>query len=291
MSDSKNNVISLALPVSLICLAAAIAYFSYALIRTVTELPPLLDKLENSSSELLPLIDQTVKITELIPEILDETAAIRGQIPGILEEVEAVRKTVPPVLTEWHATRTKTIPDVVREVEAVRNQLPAIVEESRQYRQQTIPDVLQESQQIRAAIPPTLTRTEGIVDKAQTIASSAGEDVVSGFFSGIVKAPVKLISGTMKQVLPKRYNLDDNEKHLLEKTMGELLEKGDVGDTKNFISEDTDFFGRITLLSHDDSPEKTCSKFRINMQKNQKKLPDYSGEVCKQPDGLWSIEK
>lgn len=162
-------------------LAAALAYFAYALISVANEvrqtreaLPQLLDQIQNveKNIDVAAWLELAKHIDTQVPEILTEVGQVRNtvndintQIPGVLAEVKALRtETFPPLLQEIQLMQTKTVPDVLTEVKAVREMTPG-----------------------------TINSMENLVDHAHEVASDASEGAIEGSAIGILKLPLNII--------------------------------------------------------------------------------------------------
>ena len=75
---------SIMLSISYIALAAAIAYFSYAIVKVIDEAPALIAQSHEAAKVIGSVADEVEKITALVPAIIDEVALVREQIPPIL---------------------------------------------------------------------------------------------------------------------------------------------------------------------------------------------------------------
>lgn len=276
--------------IAILCLAASIAYLSYALLAVVRTLPGILEGVEKTSHVVQPVVEQTQQISDLIPQILSEVALVREQIPPILAEVEAVRQTVPPILSEWQATRTEALPNVLTESAALRENIPALLQESEGYRA-LVPQVLTESEKIRAALPVTLNRVEGIVTQAETIASSAGEDAVSGFFTGIFKAPFQLMKGVGKKILPANMGLSNEDYALVENKAAAMLAHSSVNDKQTFYSDDKSLQVDMVVEREIHQQQRLCRQLLIRVTKNQRHTSDEEVIACRKDDGSWTMEK
>lgn len=281
-------LVRLVLPLALICLAAAIAYFSYALLRVVDAMPDLLKELDRTSTSIAPVVAEADALLRLVPEVLEEIAAVRAAIPAILDEVKQVRKTIPPVLSEWRATRKETIPPILQESAALRDSLPALLVESQGYRT-LVPQVLDESEQIRAVVPVALTRVERIVTDAQGLASTAGEGAVTGLFTGILKTPFSLVSSAGDALFNRLPGLDDADRKLLERTSAALLVDGASGDRKAICGKGA-VTGFVVIARDYQRAGRHCRDLRFDLKKGNKRVTVPDMVVCRQADGTWVVE-
>jgi len=222
--------------IGLLALAGAIFYFSYSLITVSTNMPAAADSVSKLSESIKPIID-------LAPKILDESKAIREQtdavvkqsqvivdeIPGVVDEVNKILAEVEKVRAESAALRA--------EVEKVRKDIPPILDELAAYRE-LAPDLLAEVEKVRMELPATLDRVDEIVNRAEGIATDAGENAVTGFFTGLFKMPVNLMTGVTDMVVPNRRDFNDNERDFVAQSLRDFVHTARVGEQKKFTSSD-----------------------------------------------------
>lgn len=279
---------------SLLCLAAALAYMAHALTTVSNSLPQTLDKFQQSADVILPLIDQTGEIVELVPEILAESQKLREQFPAILGEVAAVREVVPDVLKEVALTR-EALPSVLTEVKATREAIPAVLEEVRLTRK-TVPLMLRESAAVRAevdkvleAVPPTLTRVEGVVQHADDVVAKLGQNAVKNVLTGIVEAPVSIISEIGSKLKLTGLDTTDSENKLIVDTFTEMVKNGKTGDARHVRSRRTGFSADITLMEKLEDRERRCYLVNIVTQRKGGDSQEADYHACQQPDQRWEV--
>ena len=260
---------------SFMCLAAALVYFSHAMIVVVQELPKTLDKVQESSEVLQPILDQTGAIVTMLPQVLDESEKIREQVPAILSEVEQLRKLVP---------------DVLKEVEAVRGELPAVLTEVAAVRTEVVPSVLKESAEVRTMVPPTLTRLEAMVDKANGMAKTAGEDAVTGFLTGIVKTPVNLLSSMGGKLIPESTGATDEDRKAIAALFRELANAGEIGVTKQMENAKTGFSAAVTIQQRVQQEGRDCYLVNVSSKKKRSEAQKRQYTTCEKDNGEWKIE-
>ena len=136
---------------------------------------------------------QVESIQADLPIILAEAAAYRETIPSIVGEIGNARAAIPPMLERIESIQTQ-IPDILNEIEAVRGEVPAIVEQIESIQAQ-IPAILAEVESVRVAIPDYIDDAIALFGQVRTAGKEAAEGAAQGFFMGILKAPVKMVSG------------------------------------------------------------------------------------------------
>ncbi|MDO3383679.1 hypothetical protein [Gilvimarinus algae] len=298
---------AIALAVSL--LAGAIFYFGFSLTRIAEQLPQTADSVTEISGAVTPVVD-------LIPDILQESKAIRlqtnavveqsqaiiEQLPGVLERVDSVVTTVDNVRTDSRtllaesAAVREEVALVREQVERVRQDLPAILAELEAYRVELeayralAPQFLAESQAIRATIDPTLGRVEAIIADIDQTASEAGESAVSGFFTGIIKAPFNLMSDITKVITPSGKPLTQEQSDYLKSTLQDFVSSAHVGDKQRFQMPGSDFVGEVELLAEQIKGQQGCRQIRVVAFEPDNRSESTSNDfnVCRDKNGRWS---
>ena len=275
--------------ISILALSASIFYFTYEITRVRNDLPELLTQLEQTTQIIGPVLEQTHEITQLIPPILEEVKQTRKLIPPIINEVSEVRKEIPAILHEVAETR-KVIPPILDEVEATRKVIPDVLSEVKKTRQQ-IPPILQEVKTTRESLPGLLEDANKLVDKARTAGRDASQGAVTGFFSGIFRAPFAIVGDigstvfNLDQVEKDEYTQDDlNQVYA---AALELLNSKHTGETKNIVSKDGTIKTKITLTKIDTGGEYPCKTMRFLSEKKGKIITDKESTVCKNEEGKW----
>lgn len=215
-SESTRTTATYILAAALALLAGALVYFAVSLKQVVNALPPVVEGLQDVSGEIPPVLERVDLILETtvpsimaevagireqveglqaqLPDVLDEVAALReGTVPDVLAEVELIRTTIPSIL-ERVASIQQQLPSILAEVEAVRGEVPGIVAQVEGIQTQ-IPAILAEVEAVRIAIPEYMEDADALTEKVRQAGKEASEGAVQGFFSGIIKAPVNMVSG------------------------------------------------------------------------------------------------
>lgn len=292
---------SIMLSISFIALAAAIAYFSYAIVKVVDEAPALITQSQEAAKVIDSVVDEVEKITALVPAIIDEVALVREQIPTILAEVEALRLQVPGILSEMEKTRNAippilteveqvrlSIPPIVEEVGAVREELPSILKEAEGYRL-LIPDVLAEVEATRIMVPETMLQAQMLVADASVAGKEASEGAVTGFFTGIIKAPLKLVSGARGSVFGSSTKLTDKDLEILKNSASYVINQNVIGKTNTWSNPASGLSGKNTLLREFTRGDSVCRVVRLEAAKNNKALETVERTTCLDADGVWVV--
>lgn len=285
---------------SLICIAVSLMYFSYALLKTVAEAPGLITKVKETAKVIDPVLDEVENITRLIPNIIDEIGLIREKIPPILTEVEALRLQIPAIISEVEKIHNiipsilaevkqvrKAIAPVIKEVANVRGQIPSIVAESKGYRQ-LIPDVLAEVEATREMIPETMEKAEKLIAEASNAGQEASEGAVTGFFTGLLKAPLKIV-GAGKSALAASKILNEKDLEIVTAVALDVLNKEKVGGKRKWENKRSGLNGTVRLLKEYQSAGRLCRTVDISTLKKGKLLDQRESSACLNENGQWEI--
>jgi hypothetical protein len=300
------NMKNYALPISILCLSSAIAYFGYALLTFVAALPTSLEKIEQTAKSVALLEDEIAMIIEQVPSILQEVEQVRMLVPDVLsesamirtdaisvqKEMQAYRLVLPSILDESTNLR-KDILVVEQEMEAYRDMLPKIMVETAEIRKQvdslqielaayrqTIPKVLQEVEATRQMIPPTLDRVDDMIAEASDAGKRASEGAVAGVFSGVFKAPLAMFSG----VLPKN---DSSDAPYVTEAALKVIKGEDSDGFVMFRNKKTGTVGSVTLIESLIIEDKDCRRLSIRAEREGKLVYDKLMNVCQTASGEW----
>ncbi|MCL6417097.1 hypothetical protein MIB92_15655 [Aestuariirhabdus sp. Z084] len=216
-------------------------------------------QLMNLESTLHKVTEEVAEVRRLMPDILDESAQIRGSTASVIAESEAIRGQ---------------IPDILAEVKAVR---------------EAIPPIMLEIEKNRQAIPGMLDRADTIVSGAEDVGKNASQAVVSGFFTGLLTAPITVAKGLSNQVLGTD-DLTREDILALNEAGKKLLTKDKVGDVQIWQNEDSGLQGQLTLVSNVPEEERECRLVKIEAERQDNKLVDTEVTTCKQASGEWELK-
>jgi surface antigen len=260
---------------SLVCLAGAIAYFSYALIQAVDELPELLDQVDEAAAFMGPVLQEAESITALIPSIVEEVAQVREQIPAILAEVGALRLELPAILAEVEKTR-ESIPPILAEVEQVR---------------QAIPPVIAEVANVREQLPSTMDRAERLIAEASSAGKQASEGAVTGFFTGIVKAPFKMVSGASSSVFKTAGSMSQGDIKLLTDSALMRLNNAKVGSVERWGNQKSAVGGEITVVKEYSVAGRLCRVLSFTIVNKGKLQESNESAACLDENNEWVVSE
>ena len=197
--------------------------------------------------------------TPVTAPILEEAAAYREQIPSILEEIDDIEQRIPPIVAEVEAVRTKTIPDIIEQVEA-----------------------------IRAEIPQHLDKAEQISENIETAGQKAGEGAVTGVFTGIIKAPMSIVSGISGTVLPSS-DLTEEDRLYIVKAVEELVDGGREGEVTSWKNPNSGVRGKVSITEIQESADPVCMIINMTAYRRYKKLGEANARICQDSDGAWEF--
>ncbi len=294
--DTSKSYTSLFFSFSPICLALAMAYFSYAVLRVVQVLPVVLDDIQAVATIIDPVVEEVAAVTGIVPGIVEEVGLVREQIPPILAEVAAVRAELPALLAEIEQVRlevahlrTDTIPPVLAEVASVRTDVvPPIVTEMTAYRETVVPDLLVQIEETREMVPTTLDRVDGLIDKASVAGKQASEGAVTGMFTGLIKAPFAMMSGLGGRMF-KSKEIGEEDIAMITEAGREVLSAMQVGSSESWSNPNSGLSGSVTLRSIDGDSH--CRTADVVVNKNGRQLEKNTLVACLNKDGEWSLKE
>lgn len=315
---SKKEISTYVLAGGLLALALSISYFAFVLagvkkalpeivdgikeaedkfqpiLDEVAEIrllvPPIMAEVEQIRKSIPPMVDEVGKIREQIPSIVAEIGEVRRQIPEISSDIDAVVAQIPPILKEVEALRTTTIPPLLAEVAAVRTDvIPPVV---KQVSDITIlvPQVLDEIEATRADMPGYFDRADKLVAEAKTAGQEASEGAVKGLFTGIIKAPVSLVTGVGDRLI-KVPEATDEDREIAINAMHEVIQTGEVGTTRSFENPNTDLKGTVTLKSSNDTRKGLRIVVTLTALKKGKTIVNEDLDLLQAKDGTWEVLK
>lgn len=226
--NDKRNLATYVFSASIFCLAAALVYFTLEINRIRSQLPAILDKVETTSENIKPIVTEVIKARDLVPPLTNEITELRKQIPSILQEVKQTRELIPPILKEVKQTR------------------------------ELVPPILKEVKKTREAIPPMLVKAENIVKQARFISKETSEGAVTGVFTGIIKAPFKLIGGMFGSVNLKVDGMKAKDQQLAIKAVTDALSVDKIGEPYSWSNPDSGNNGVITITEKKVIDERDC---------------------------------
>jgi hypothetical protein len=183
---------------------------------------------------------------------------INASLPGILDEVAAIRtETIPPLLAEVVSIRTETIPPIIDQIEAIHEDMPGYFD-----------------------------RADRLVAEARVAGQQASEGAVTGMFTGIIKAPMSLVSG-VGNALGREIEATDEDRELALRAVEIVLQSDKKGTSETFENPKTEYTGTITLRSVRKVKGTVHKTLRILTYKKGKKLAEVDVVVAVSVGGTW----
>lgn len=311
MADtSSRSIATYVLAAALFALAGAMVYFSITLKAVSDALPPVVEGIEGVVAELDPTLDRVdIVLEETVPTLLEEIAAVRAQIedvqqeipvilaeaaayremiPSVLAEIEQVRGTIPDILQRVDNIQAQ-LPDVLAEVEAVRGEVPGIVEQVEGIQTQ-IPAILAEIEAVRTSIPGYLAEANALVEKARAAGKEASEGAVTGFMTGIIKAPVSLVTGIGGKSIGG-VEISDTDRAQIRTQVQGLLANPKAGATAQWKNSSKNL--SITLTVVEIRGEEGSREIPVKLEafRRRREVEEFFIVAEEQPDGSWESQR
>jgi len=296
-------------------IAAAIIYFAYQLAQINDNVAVVTQSVDQVSRHIEPTLEEVkqvrleiAQVRKLIPEILDEVAEVRKQIPLVLAEVTKVRQQIPPIIAQVESIEQQIGPILQRVdktlvvVDDTQRQIPQILTTA-DNAIATINDTNKEIKLTRESINPTLDRVDELVEDAyfkaqdaintaEDAGKKASEGAVSGFFTGLIKLPFKLIGSLASPIVD---TLDVNvARKLTEKDIELLAEAGtraikskNIGKEWRWDNPKSKNSGSITIIRKYALRGLECVEARIRISHKGKQIGDDQEKFCLNEKNEW----
>jgi len=287
--NSGRNAATYVLAISLFCLSGSLIYFAMKAAEIVYVIPDILKVVEATSVKIEPVIDGVDEIKDLVIPILEEVKQTRELIPKILQESAMLRKQVSPILKEVQAT-LEVIPSVVAATNKSSIAIAAASKEVAETRK-FIPVILDEVKVTREAIPPLLAEAERITISAGNAGKKASEGAVTGFFTGLIKAPFKLVGGFGKSIYKglgfegAGFTEKDIQTHT--KLAKELLNFGKPGDIRVVKNNENGSELTLSILKETEFEGSPCKELSSVVINNGKEVISVNFIACKNANNEW----
>ncbi len=324
-----NTTVDLLASASRFAIAAAIIYFAYQLAQINDNVAVVTQSVDQVSQHIEPALEEVkairveiAQVRKLVPDVLAEVAEVRKQIPLVVAEVAEVRQQIPLVVAEVTEVRQQ-IPTIIAQLESIKQQIDPILQRVDKIvdvvddTQQQIPQIIstadnaivaindtrEEIKLTRESINPALDRVDELVEdayfKAQdaiTTAEGAGkkasEGAVSGFFTGLIKLPFKLIGSLASPIVD---TLDVNvARKLTEKDIELLAEAGTraiksqgTGKERRWDNPSSKNSGSITITRRYQLQDLECVEARVRISHKGKQIGDDQEKFCLNEKNEW----
>lgn len=302
--SEKSSTTSKLLAISILSLAASLAWFTFELSRFIRQIPDILENVRQTSEQIEPVLDEVVEIRKLVKPVLVEVNTISEQIPSILLEVKSIRESIPLILDETASIR-KTLPPILDEAAAIRTQLPTILASADKATetitlvsaevnawQPIAKDALIQVEGIRKEVPIVLDRTEAMIGQARVAARDASSGAITGALGGLLSAPFRLVGNFGSSVLGlSSSEADDYSKEDIDKLKAhsiELLQNGVLGDSSKWENRETKRRAELTLQKiYQDDDDQQCREILIKSWLESTLTLEKAITACQNADGEW----
>jgi len=321
----KNTVENLA-TLSRFALAAAIFYFAFQLYQINQNLPVFAESFDRVSQQVEPTLEESRAIREelaeiriLVPSLLervDKSVAViddtQRQIPQIISAIEQAlalisetQQQIPQILS--------TTENALTAINQTQQQIPQIVNTAEnailalnQTRDEVLPYVslsLEEVRLVRKSIQDSLDRIEILIDDANekaldaiVLAGDAGkrasEGAVSGFFTGLIKLPFKLI-GTLASPIAKSIDVDvakkltEKDLELMATASKKAVEAKKIDRVWKWNNPKSGNSGSLTIIRKYEIRSHVCVEVQVRVNIKGKEKMNEPDNLCLNKDKKW----
>ena len=321
----KNTVENLA-SLSRFALAAAIFYFAFQLYQINQNVPAISQSIDRVSQQVEPSLEEAQAIREelaeirkLIPSLLDrvdKSVAVmddtQRQIPQIINATEKAlavisetQQRIPQILI--------TTENAVAAINETQRQIPQIVNTAENAivalnltRDEVVPYIpltLEEVRLVRKTMELSLDRIEILIDDANdkalnaiVLAGDAGkkasEGAVSGFFTGLIKLPFKLV-GTLASPIVKTIDADvakkltDKDVELMHEAGKQAVDKKKFGRAWKWDNPKSGNSGSLTITRKYEIRSHVCVEVEVRVSIKGREKMNEPDNLCLNKDKKW----
>ena len=300
----KNTVENLA-SLSRFTLAAAIFYFACQLYQINQNVPAISQSIDRVSRQVKPSLEESQAIRE-------EIAEIRKLIPSLLERVDRsvaviddTQRQIPQILSTTENALTainetqQQIPQIVNTAENAIAALNLTRDELMPY----IPLTLEEVRLMRKTMEDSLDRIEILIDDANDkalnailLAGDAGkkasEGAVSGFFTGLIKLPFKLV-GTLASPIVKTIDADvakkltDKDLELIATASKKAVEAKKIDRAWKWNNPKSGNSGSLTIIRKYEIRSHVCVEVQVRVSIKGREQMNEPDNLCLNKDEKW----
>ena len=282
-------------------IAAAIVYFAYQLAQINNNIPAVLQSVDQVSQQIDPALNEVAAIRV-------EIAEVRKQIPPILVQVESINQQIEPILLRVDKT-VAVVDDTQQQIPQIlttTDNAIAALNDTRAEVVPLVPEALEQVKLTRESVDPTLDRVEVLVDDAyskalnaigaaKTAGQEASEGAVTGFFTGLIKLPFKLV-GTLASPLTQNMDAEVAEQ-LVESDLELMVEAGErgiksekIGQEQRWENPESGNSGSLTLVRTFELEGFECHEVRIRISNaRQQEIQDKTDEFCLNQEDKWVL--
>jgi len=321
----KNTVENLA-SLSRFALAAAIFYFAFQLYQINQNVPAISQSIDRVSRQVKPSLEEVqyilkelAEIRKLIPSLLervDKSVAVmdatQRQIPQIISTTEQALAVISE--TQQQIPRIiSTIENVVVALNETQQQIPQIVNTAenaiaalnltRDEALPYIPLTLEEVRLMRKTMEDSLDRIEILIDDANDMAlnaillagdagKKASEGAVSGFFTGLIKLPFKLV-GTLASPIVKTIDADvakkltDKDLELIATASKKAVEAKKIDRAWKWNNPKSGNSGSLTIIRKYEIRSHVCVEVQVRVSIKGREQMNEPDNLCLNKDEKW----
>ncbi len=299
MRDSAKTgaqlVASYVLSLAMFALASALVYFAYQLSLVSTQIPDILDSVDDTSANVEPIVNEVGEIRQLIPDILHEIEQTRQLVPPMLREIEQTRQQIPPILKQVEAVRGD-IPAVLQSTDKASDAVVTAAREIEATRP-LVPEVLKQVEITREAIPPMLDRADAMIDKARTAGTEASSGAVTGFFKGLITTPFVIVGDVGKSLTgmsdEEAEDYTDRDFEIIEAAALDLLNHGKRGDIRVVSNPDSGMSTNFKLVAEtieeEDFVTVECRTLQMESYIDGERTKTANRTFCREEGGGWDL--
>lgn len=181
-----------------------------------------------------------------------------------------------------------TLSRAIGEIPEILEVARATEEEAAVYRE-VIAEVLKEIEAVRLAIPEYIIQAGDLTSSMEKAGQKASEGAVSGLFTGIIKAPISLLSGVGRTVLGNQ-SLSASDRAIIGKAIRKIVIEGTEGESVDWANPNSGLYGIVTLSEDSLKEEPMCKMIRVVVMQSTREILSGKVRVCPEADGSWSME-
>ncbi len=321
----KNTVENLA-SLSRFALAAAIFYFAFQLYQINQNVPAISQSIDRVSRQVEPSLEEAQAIREelaeirkLIPSLLervDISVAViddtQRQIPQIISATEKALAVISETQQQIPQIMSTT-ENVVAALNETQQQIPQIVNTAenaiaalnltRDELMPYIPLTLEEVRLMRKTMEDSLDRIEILIDDANDKAMNAilmagdagkkaSEGAVSGFFTGLIKLPFKLV-GTLASPIVNKIDADVAQKltekdlELMAEASEQAVEEMKIGRIWKWDNQKSGNSGSLTITRKYEIRSHVCVEVEVRVSIKGREKMNEPDNLCLNKEKKW----
>ena len=301
---NKHSVEYLA-TLSRFALAAAIFYFAFQLYQINQNVPAISQSVDRVSRQVAPSLEEAQAIRE-------ELAEFRKLIPSLLERVDnsvavmdETQRQIPQIISATEKALA-VIDETQQQIPQIVNTAENAIVALNQTRDEVLPYVslsLEEVALMRKSMQDSLDRIDILIDDANdkalnaiVLAGDAGkkasEGAVSGFFTGLIKLPFKLI-GTLASPIVKSIDADiakkltEKDLELIASASKKAVEAKKIDRAWKWNNPKSGNSGSLTITRKYEIRTHVCVEVQVRVSIKGKEKINEPDKLCLNDDKKW----